>query len=240
MGPPRRFLHQGRGVMLARKKPAGSAIRIEVDRRFEVSVREGFDYITDPANRPEYWPRFVRLDPASRWHDRGDRARLTLRLLGRDVELDMALARREPCRVVEYTSEQRGFPGGSTLAPLRRRRRRPSPTASPSSARTEQDGEACSTERSSGRQSREASVHVTVEQARHGYPTRCSPPSAPAARPAVGQPRAYVRRREPPLPSPRSLCRSPRTRRRRTHDAPLATHRVPVQRPSVTCPTQLR
>ena len=74
--------------MLARKKTAGSVIRIEVERRFEVSVREGFDYITDPANWPEYWPRFVRLDPASRWHDRGDRARLTLRMLGRDVELD--------------------------------------------------------------------------------------------------------------------------------------------------------
>ena len=96
--------------MLARKKPAGSVIRIEVERRFEVSVREGFDYITEPANWPEYWPRFVRLDPASRWRDRGDRARLTLRMLGRDVELDMTLARREPCRVVEYTSEQRGIP----------------------------------------------------------------------------------------------------------------------------------
>ncbi len=96
--------------MLARKKTAGSFIRIEVERRFEVSVREGFDYITEPANWPEYWPRFVRLDPASRWRDRGDRARLTLRMLGRDVELDMTLARREPCRVVEYTSEQRGIP----------------------------------------------------------------------------------------------------------------------------------
>ncbi len=49
--------------------PAMSAkrTRIEVERRFEVSVREGFDYITEPANWPAYWPRFVRLDPASRW-----------------------------------------------------------------------------------------------------------------------------------------------------------------------------
>ena len=96
--------------MLARKKTASSVIRIEVERRLKVSVREGFDYITEPANWPAYWPRFVRLDPASRWRDRGDRARLTLRMLGRDVELDMTLARREPCRVVEYTSEQRGLP----------------------------------------------------------------------------------------------------------------------------------
>ncbi len=89
---------------------AGSVIRIEAGRRFDVSLREGFDYITEPANWPAYWPRFVRLDPASRWRDRGDRARLTLRLLGRAVELEMTLVRREPCRVVEYTSEQRGLP----------------------------------------------------------------------------------------------------------------------------------
>jgi hypothetical protein len=88
----------------------GSVVRIEQQRRFDVSVRDGFDYITEPANWPEYWPRFVRLDPASRWGDRDDRAWLTLRMLGREVELDMTLVRREPGRVVEYTSEQRGFP----------------------------------------------------------------------------------------------------------------------------------
>jgi hypothetical protein len=96
--------------MLASRNTAGSVIRVEVERRFDVSVRDGFDYITEPANWPAYWPRFVRLHPSSRWRDRGDRARLTLRMLGRDVELDMTLARREPCRVVEYTSEQRGIP----------------------------------------------------------------------------------------------------------------------------------
>ena len=31
-------------------------------------------------------------------------------MLGRDVELDMTLVRRKPCRVVEYTTEQRGIP----------------------------------------------------------------------------------------------------------------------------------
>jgi uncharacterized protein YndB with AHSA1/START domain len=89
---------------------ARAVVRIEVERRFEVSVREGFDYITDPANWPEYWPRFVRLDPDSRWQEPGDRARLTLRMLGREVELEMTLARIEPRRAVEYTSEQRGLP----------------------------------------------------------------------------------------------------------------------------------
>jgi hypothetical protein len=96
-----------------RDEPAearAGTVRIDVERRFAVPVREGFDYITDPVNWPAYWPRFVRLDPASRWRDPGDRARLTLRMLARDVELEMTLARREPCRVVEYTSTQRGFP----------------------------------------------------------------------------------------------------------------------------------
>jgi uncharacterized protein YndB with AHSA1/START domain len=89
---------------------ARGVVRIEVERQFEVSVQEGFDYITDPANWPQYWPRFVRLDPDSRWGEPGDRARLTLRMLRREVELEMTLARVEPRRVVEYTSEQRGLP----------------------------------------------------------------------------------------------------------------------------------
>jgi uncharacterized protein YndB with AHSA1/START domain len=87
-----------------------SDVRIEAQRRFPVPIHEGFDYITDPARWPEYWPRFVRLDPSSRWRSPGDRARITLRMLGRDVELDMTLARIEPGRLVEYTSEQRGLP----------------------------------------------------------------------------------------------------------------------------------
>ena len=86
-------------------------VRIETQRRLPVSIQEGFDYITDLARWPEYWPSFVRLDPSSRWRSPGDRARITLRMLGRDVELDMTLARIEPRRLVEYTSEQRGLPG---------------------------------------------------------------------------------------------------------------------------------
>jgi hypothetical protein len=85
-------------------------VRIEVAHPFGVSVHEGFDYITESANWPAYWPRFVRLDPASRWRAPGDRARLTLRVLAREVDLEMTLARLEPYRVVEYASDQRGLP----------------------------------------------------------------------------------------------------------------------------------
>jgi Polyketide cyclase / dehydrase and lipid transport len=85
-------------------------VRIEVERRLPVSLRDGFDYIVEPANWPEYWPRFVRLAPGSRWRNPGDKARLTLRMMGREVELGMTLSRIEPYRMVEYTSEQRGLP----------------------------------------------------------------------------------------------------------------------------------
>jgi uncharacterized protein YndB with AHSA1/START domain len=85
-------------------------IHIELERRLPVSVHDGFDYITDPANWPEYWPRLVRVVSASRWREPGDRARLVLRMLRRDVELEMDLVRIEPYRLVEYVSEQRGLP----------------------------------------------------------------------------------------------------------------------------------
>ena len=85
-------------------------VRIEVSRRFRVPLREGFDYITDPNNWPQYWPDLVRIEPGSRWQEPGDRARLVLRLLGRPVELEMTLGRLAPYSVVEYASVQRGLP----------------------------------------------------------------------------------------------------------------------------------
>lgn len=84
--------------------------RIELERRFAVPLRRGFDYITDPANWPEYWPGLIGVEHAARWREPGDRARLVLRLLGRPVALDMTLTRLEPYRLVEYTSVQRGLP----------------------------------------------------------------------------------------------------------------------------------
>jgi uncharacterized protein YndB with AHSA1/START domain len=85
-------------------------VRLELGREFAVPVHEGFAYITDPDHWSDYWPRFVRLAPGSRWAAPGDRAAVTLRLLGHEVELDMTLVRSEPDRVVEYTSTQRGLP----------------------------------------------------------------------------------------------------------------------------------
>jgi hypothetical protein len=72
-------------------------VRIQVERRFEVSVRGAFDYVTDHANWPAYWPRFVRLDP-----DRAGGSTATARAspcgCAPEVELDMKLSRIEPCR----------------------------------------------------------------------------------------------------------------------------------------------
>jgi uncharacterized protein YndB with AHSA1/START domain len=87
-----------------------SAVRIEASGRFAVSRQEGFDYITDPANWPQYWPDFVRLEAGSRWREPGDRARIVVRFLGRPVELEMTLQQLAPYRLVEYTSVQRGLP----------------------------------------------------------------------------------------------------------------------------------
>jgi hypothetical protein len=68
-------------------------IRIAVEQHLPVSVRDGFDYITDPANWREYGPRLVRVDSATRWREPGDRACVVQRILGREVELDMTLVR---------------------------------------------------------------------------------------------------------------------------------------------------
>jgi hypothetical protein len=87
-----------------------SPIHIEVEQRLPVSVHDGFDYITDPINWPEYWPRLVRITSARRWREPGDRACLVLRMLLHEVELEMTLVRLEPYRLVEYTSEQHGLP----------------------------------------------------------------------------------------------------------------------------------
>ena len=85
-------------------------VRIELATRFDVSLHEGFDYITNMDNWPHYWPGLIRIEPNSRWHEPGDQARLVLRLLGRSVELEMTLRQFAPYRLVEYTSVQRGLP----------------------------------------------------------------------------------------------------------------------------------
>jgi hypothetical protein len=85
-------------------------MRLEASRDFPVPLRAGFDYITDQARWPQYWPGLVRVEPGSRWSDVGDVTRIVVRLLGREVPLAMTLRRLEPYRVVEYTSVQPGLP----------------------------------------------------------------------------------------------------------------------------------
>jgi polyketide cyclase/dehydrase/lipid transport protein len=85
-------------------------MRIDASHRFPVSVREGYDYITDQANWPEYWPGLVRIEPGSRWDAPGDVTRIVVRLLGREVRLEMTLRRVARPRLVEYTSTQPGMP----------------------------------------------------------------------------------------------------------------------------------
>lgn len=85
-------------------------VRVELAHRFDVGLRDGYDYITDLGNWPAYWPDLVRIDPDSRWSEPGDRTRIVLRLLGRETEMTMVLARMEPYRLVEYVSEQSGLP----------------------------------------------------------------------------------------------------------------------------------
>jgi uncharacterized protein YndB with AHSA1/START domain len=85
-------------------------IGIEARRRFPVPLEHGFDYITDPTNWPSYWPDFVRLEPGGTWREPGDRSRVVVRLIGREVTLELTLLRFEPRRLVEYDSVQRGLP----------------------------------------------------------------------------------------------------------------------------------
>ena len=85
-------------------------MRVELTHHFASPLRYGFDYITEPRNWPEYWPGLIRVEPGSRWQAPGDQARVTMRLLGRAVELEMTLRTFESCELVEYTSVQRGLP----------------------------------------------------------------------------------------------------------------------------------
>lgn len=82
----------------------------EISRRFAFPLHDGYDYITDVARWPEYWPGLIRVAPGSRWAQPGDRARLTMKLLGRPTQLEMTLSRIEPYRLIEYTSLQPGLP----------------------------------------------------------------------------------------------------------------------------------
>jgi hypothetical protein len=85
-------------------------MRVAAEHRFPVPVGDGFAYITDQANWPEYWPNLVRIEPGARWSAPGDVTRLVLHVLRREVEMTMTLHRFERDRLVEYTSTQDGLP----------------------------------------------------------------------------------------------------------------------------------
>ena len=73
-------------------------MRIEREHEFDVPLAAGFEYVTNLANWPSYWPNIVRVEPGSRWAVPGDEARIVVKLLGRKVELRMTLRRFEPRR----------------------------------------------------------------------------------------------------------------------------------------------
>ena len=52
----------------------------------------------------------VRVEPGSRRCEPGDRASLVVRLLGRQITLELTLERYEEPRLVEYRSVQRDLP----------------------------------------------------------------------------------------------------------------------------------
>jgi hypothetical protein len=93
-------------------------VRIELAHRFDVDRETAFDYITDPANWPAYWPGLVgrpELD-GSGWRTPGAVARLRMRLGGRRTELTMTLDEWVRPERVYYGSVQPG------LAPARHER----------------------------------------------------------------------------------------------------------------------
>jgi uncharacterized protein YndB with AHSA1/START domain len=97
---------------LKQSRPHGGngVIRVEERRRFGVPVERGFDYVTDTANWPAYWPDFEGVEVGEEWPSVGARAVVRLRLLGRSTELELTMRRFERPRLVEYESRQKGLP----------------------------------------------------------------------------------------------------------------------------------
>jgi hypothetical protein len=87
-------------------------IREEAERILPVAVGAAFAYITAPGNWPRYWPGLTRVHgPAgARWRRPGDRVVVGMRLLGREVALQMTLLKFDEGRLMRYTSRQRGLP----------------------------------------------------------------------------------------------------------------------------------
>jgi hypothetical protein len=87
-------------------------IRLEEARDFPVAAVEAFDYITDPARWPEYWPDLIAVDtPEASWASPGDQMQLRLMFVGRPVTLRMVMEKMVRPEVVIYDSKQAGLPG---------------------------------------------------------------------------------------------------------------------------------
>jgi hypothetical protein len=87
-------------------------VRIEASRTFSVDQEAGFDYITDPANWPQFWPDLVDIPDLgrARWEQPGDTMRLRMRLAGRLTEVHMTLDQLERPALVLYHTVQNRMP----------------------------------------------------------------------------------------------------------------------------------
>ena len=89
-----------------------SMILVDLTHTFPVSVGDAFAYITDTGNWKAFFPNFVRLhDPAhTKWDTPGDKVTVVIRLLSRDVQVNMTLEKYEKDSRVTYISRQKGLP----------------------------------------------------------------------------------------------------------------------------------
>ncbi|TMK54297.1 MAG: hypothetical protein E6G60_22325 [Actinobacteria bacterium] len=86
--------------------------RVAETRALPISLRDGFDYITNVANWRTYWPHLLDIPEQDRtsWAKPGDTARVVLEIRSRPVELKMELEQFEPYSLVTYSSTQEGLP----------------------------------------------------------------------------------------------------------------------------------
>jgi hypothetical protein len=86
--------------------------RLEVTRDLPIALSEGFDYITNVENWPEYWPKLVEIPEREsvRWREPGDGAAVVIDVRGRPTELRMTLEEFVPYDRVVYRSSQEGLP----------------------------------------------------------------------------------------------------------------------------------
>jgi hypothetical protein len=86
--------------------------RLEVTRDLPVAPRDGFDYITNVDNWPEYWPKLLEIPnrDSVRWREPGDQAVVVIDNRGRPTALRMTLEEFVPQGRVVYRSTQEGLP----------------------------------------------------------------------------------------------------------------------------------